>query len=266
MNRREMFRRLGCGAAGIVSGLIWRCSSGRPGPAKHWAWLQSRRTKNPDDWKRLFARLKQGGIQAALISGDPEFLTRLGSAGREEGVEVHVWKITLLNGNRELMKDHPDWYTISRNGLSTRDNPPYVGYYHWLCPINPEVRTYISGKISELASLPDIRGVHLDYIRYPDVILPVGIQPRYNLVQDREYPQFDFCYCPVCRSTFKSKYGIDPLELKNPAASKPWLQFRYDAVARIVKEASSSVSLLPRLPDPLFARTGHPGMWMRLCP
>ena len=39
-------------------------------------------------------------------------------------------------------------------------------------------------------------------------------------------PQFDYCYCEVCRAGFKQQHGKDPLQLKDPAKSREWRQFR----------------------------------------
>ncbi len=61
---------------------------------------------------------------------------------------------------------------------------------------------------------------HLDYIRYPDVILPVALWPKYNLVQDKEYPEFDFCYCDVCRDEFKNASGVDPKAIADPPSTR----------------------------------------------
>ena len=84
-------------------------------------------------------------------------------------------------------------------------------------------------------------GLHLDYIRLPYVILPEGIQPRYNLVQDREYPEFDYCYCEVCRRSFREMDGRDPFEMDAPELDSPWRQFRYDMITELVSELSEEV-------------------------
>jgi uncharacterized lipoprotein YddW (UPF0748 family) len=79
--------------------------------------------------------------------------------------------------------------------------------------------------------------VHLDYIRMPDVIIADALKPRYNVVQDREYPEFDYCYCDQCRSLFRAQTGIDPMkDLADPSASDQWRQFRYDSITRLVNE------------------------------
>lgn len=90
--------------------------------------------------------------------------------------------------------------------------------------------------VEELASGYDVQGIHLDYIRYPDVILPKGIQPRYGIVQDREFPEYDYCYCSRCRALFADQEGIDPLEIRDEEIRMRWNRFRYDRIGSLVGE------------------------------
>ena len=114
------------------------------------------------------------------------------------------------------LEEHPEWYAVNRRGESTAEKSPYVPYYRFLCPSRGAVGEFLAQQFRELTRLP-VQGLHFDYIRYPDVILPVALWSKYNLVQDREYPEFDFCYCDVCRASFKRQEGIDPLGLDDPS-------------------------------------------------
>jgi uncharacterized lipoprotein YddW (UPF0748 family) len=76
--------------------------------------------------------------------------------------------------------------------------------------------------------------VHLDYIRHPDAILPKGLWSKYNLVQDRVYPQFDYGYTPYSREAFKKAHGVDPMELPDPGANEAWVAYRLDSVTELV--------------------------------
>jgi uncharacterized lipoprotein YddW (UPF0748 family) len=150
---------------------------------------------------------------------------------------------------------------VSRSGLSTAVKPPYVDYYKFMCPSRDEVRAYLRGVVGDLATVDGITSIHLDYIRYPDVILPVALWPKYNLVQDKEYPEFDFCYCDVCRERFRKIAGEDPKSLPDPPAHQAWLQYRYDTITRVVEEladvAHGGGKLLTAavFPTPTIART-----------
>ena len=155
-----------------------------------------------------------------------------------EGVEVHAWIVTLQCNADPVVEAHPEWFSVSRNGDSCLEKPPYIDSYRWLCPSHPEVREYVGRTVAELAGYSELTGIHLDYIRHPDVILPEALQPKYDLVQDREFPEFDFCYCEVCRDAFGRQEGIDPLELEDPASHDAWKDFRYEGIRNVVAGAA----------------------------
>jgi uncharacterized lipoprotein YddW (UPF0748 family) len=79
-----------------------------------------------------------------------------------------------------------------------------------------------------------VDGVHLDYIRFIDVILPRGLWSRYGLVMDREMPEYDFCYCEVCRQKFRKQSGRDPMELEDPSSDEAWREFRWRSITEVV--------------------------------
>ena len=73
-------------------------------------------------------------------------------------------------------------------------------------------------------------------------------------------PEFDYCYCEVCRTSFKNEHGYDPLQLENPDQDIAWRQYRYDMVSECVDDVFSQVSSPQKLsaavfPSPQIART-----------
>ena len=216
---------------------------------KNWTWITTDLKTTDDEWKRKFAQWRESGVDAVLpevfgsraafhasthlpVAG--EWLERILPIAKSEGLEVHAWMWTMPCNIEDVQKNHPDWFNVSRNGVSSLEKPPYVPYYKFLCPSRPDVHEFLQKRVSELAQYDELDGIHLDYIRHPDVILAAELQPRYGIVQDREYPEYDYCYCEVCRRDFKQKSGIDPLELEDPSAWEEWRQFRYDLITNIV--------------------------------
>jgi uncharacterized lipoprotein YddW (UPF0748 family) len=135
-----------------------------------------------------------------------------------------------------MRTQHPDWFAVNRKGESAAEKPAYVEYYRFLCPSRPEVHEFVRSIVSELSQYDALDGIHLDYIRYSDVILAEAIQPKYGIVQDREYPEYDYCYCEVCRAAFQKHAGYDALSLEDPSASGEWRQFRYDRITSLVND------------------------------
>lgn len=244
MKRRDFLERLGAAAAGFgilpAATLAWSEGASRHPETKNWTWVHGGGEASADEWRRRFARVREAGINGVLVGGgDAEMLS---AAAHAEDLEFHRWIWTLnRNGDAWVKENHPEWFTVSRNGESTLEKPPYVGYYKWLCPTRPAVRDYLRGVVDELAREPAIDGVHLDYVRHSDVILPVGLWSKYNLVQDREYPEFDFCYCEVCRQAFREQAGVDPLELPDPTQDLAWREFRWEGVTGLVEVLTEAV-------------------------
>ena len=91
------------------------------------------------------------------------------------------------------------------------------------------------------AHKPYVDGVHLDYVRMLDVVLPVSLWKNYGIEQKEELPEYDYCYCDTCRALFKAKTGQDPLELKYPMENQSWINFRLDAVTHVVEAITKAV-------------------------
>ncbi len=274
MKRREFLKT--AGAAALAGGpaataALSGCTpqeGGQPGRTADnrapdfsaWTWVHGNRDYDAEEWRRRFARLREVGFDAVLVGGgDTELVS---GAAHAEGLEFHRWFWTMnRNGDAWATENHPEWYTVSRNLESSLDHPPYVGYYKWVCPSRAPVREYLSGRVGELAANPAIDGVHLDYVRHCDVILPRGLWETYDLVQDVEHPEFDFCYCDVCREQFAAIDGRDPLEIPDPPSDEAWRRFRWDSVTGAVRELASAVHAHGKpitaavFPTPTIART-----------
>ena len=170
-----------------------------------------------------------------------DLLGRLLPLARAEGLEVHAWMWSMPCLIPEMIQKHADWYNVNAKGESAADKPAYVDYYRFLDPGRPEVREWVQTTVKELASIPELTGVHLDYIRHPDAILPKGLWSKYKIVQDKVYPPYDYGYSAYEREQFKKKFGADPMEIgsgkiKDATLEKAWFQFRLDMVVELVND------------------------------
>lgn len=218
---------------------------------KQWVWIGNDLNATADEWKSRFALMRESGIDAILPEiydsrqafydskhlpvGGPWLETILPFA-KAEGLEVHAWMWSMPCNIPEIVEKHPEWYVVNRLGESAAVKPDYVPIYKFLCPSREGAREFVKETVTELSQIDGLDGVHLDFIRYPDVILPVALQPRYNIKQDRELPQYDYCYCDVCREDFKKRTGEDPLRMEDPTKSEAWRQFRYDRITHLVND------------------------------
>ncbi len=230
-----------------------------------------------DDWKREFDLMKASGVTGIIpevyngrqalfrstrIAVRAPWLESAIPIAAAAGLEVHAWMWCMPCLIDDVIRQHPDWYNVNAKGESAVDKPAYVDYYKFLDPARTEVREFIRDIVRDLAAVAGLTGIHLDYIRHPDAILPKNLWATYKIVQDRVYPAYDYGYTPHSRQLFKAKYGVDPIEMKDPESSREWLQYRLDSVVDLVnnylvpaaraggKKISAAV-----FPGPSLART-----------
>jgi uncharacterized lipoprotein YddW (UPF0748 family) len=289
MDRRNFLRKAAIGAAALVAASLQRMPTRaqetpgmQPTARTNWVWITLNADRPVDAWKRLFASMRESQVQAILpeiydgrhayfpsqhLPVKTDLLTRILQLARAEGLEVHAWMWSMPCMVPEIMDKHPDWYNVNAKGESAVDKPAYVEYYKFLDPGRPEVREWVQTTVKELAAIPELTGVHLDYIRHPDAILPKGLWAKYKIVQDRVYPAYDYGYSAYERAQFKKKYGVDPIELgnghvKNEQLEKAWFEFRLDMVVELVNDylvpaahARSKQISAAVFPGPSLART-----------
>lgn len=102
--------------------------------------------------------------------------------GKKIGIEVHAW-VNLFpawpvspgglppseSKPRHVYLEKPDWIARDRWG-----KPMSLRYgensdsYAFLSPTNPEVREHLLAVIEDLVSHYEIKGIHFDYVRFPD--------------------------------------------------------------------------------------------------
>jgi len=235
MNKREFLKSAVLAGAGVA---ILKTSVGKtvrennkPQALKHWVWENPNQKETDEMMQEKYRGFYAAGIRGMFFESDSE---RHFKAAKSAGLEAHRWMWTMNRGEKELLENHPDWYAVSRDGKSCATNPPYVNYYRWLCPSKPEVQEYLKKQTETIVKKDYIDGIHLDYIRFCDVILPVNLWKNYKIDQTKELPEYDFCYCETCRKAYKEKTGIDPLDLEFPDQSPSWRKFRYERINNVV--------------------------------
>ncbi len=206
-----------------------------------YAWMSGPKQATDAQLAARCADLKEKGIDGILCSAghDPETYRRIGKAVKAAGMEFEAWIPTLVQEENPKLKH--EWYAVNGLGESAFDKPAYVAHYKFLCPNREEVYRFLADLYGRVAEVPEIDGIHLDFIRFPDVILAPGLWKKYGLVMDREFPQFDYCYCDKCVADFKAKTGIDIRAVKDPSQVESWKQFRYDLITNLVSRLAKDV-------------------------
>ncbi len=206
-----------------------------------YAWVGGPGEKTDKELIREFRDLNRKGIDGVMYNGGQDASTyeRVGVFAKKAGLEFHAWIPTMIQSKEGLLDS--SLYAVNGLGQSAWIHPAYVSYYKFLCPEREEVYDFLENMYAKVADVLEVDGIHLDYIRFPDVILARGLWDKYGLVMDREYPQFDYCYCDTCVAHFKEQTGIDILEVEDPSMVEEWKQFRYDQITSIVNRLADMV-------------------------
>ena len=200
------------------------------------SWAHGGNSFNEEEWQAKLNSYDSLGISEILVGGSPDVIQQIVPLAQEKQIKLHAWMWTLNRPNDTIAQKHPEWYAVNRNGVNSLDYRAYVDYYQWLSPFHPEAREYIKSNVQELTEIEGLTSIHLDYVRYPDVILGADLQPKYGLVQDHEMPEYDYGYHPIAREGFKDIFEVDPMEFENPELSTEWRQYRLNAVTTLVNE------------------------------
>ncbi|WP_165041759.1 family 10 glycosylhydrolase [Dysgonomonas sp. ZJ709] len=200
---------------------------------KHWVWTNPNENDTDEELAARYKKYHDAGVVGIFFEADSERHYR---AAKAEGLQAHRWMWIMNRG--DALKDHPEWAAINRKGESCADKPPYVGYYKWMCPSQPEVAEFLVNDVKNTLAKDYVDGIHMDYVRFCDVVLAVNLWQVYDIVQTQELPEYDYCYCDLCKSKFKEKYKQDLDSMEYPQESLSWRTFRYDAVSNIVNKIS----------------------------
>lgn len=233
-NRRNFIKSAATSLAALqLSPSELFASPKKPFNFDYWLWNRPQESESEKNIKAKFQTYRDAGVRGIFFENYSKKHFQL---AKELGIEAHRWMWTMNRGEKELLEQHPEYYAVSRSGKSCATNPPYVGYYRFLCPSHPDVPKYLEEKAREQLEKEDVDGLHLDYIRYPDVILPVNLWQNYTLDLSSELADYDFCYSKFSKDAYFRETGIDINTVERPEQSPSWRAFRYKQITKVVNQ------------------------------
>ena len=178
------------------------CSKAPEQTVKVYAWQGESDKTTEQTLQADFSKWHAHGVNGMCYNAGHDLakIQRAAKAAHANGMEYHAWIPAMLQHGLDSTL-----YGINRNGESAYRVQAYVPYYKCLCPNQPGTIEFLTKLYSDVADIPEVDYVHLDYIRYVDVILSRGLWEKYGLVMDEEYPTADYCYCDACVEDFKAK-------------------------------------------------------------
>ncbi len=100
----------------------------------------------------------------------PDYLSAFVAEAETRNIEVHAWVEDFYIGVKanRFVKNCPQWLLLNSKGDYRQSEGQEYGGYIFLDPANTEVRTFLVDFYRELLTkFPQIKGLNLDYIRYP---------------------------------------------------------------------------------------------------
>lgn len=204
-------------------------------------WVHGEKTMDSEKWTKKLDDYSELGISEILVGGSTEFLADLVKLAAPRDIKVHAWMWTLNRPNDTIANKHPDWYAVNHKGQNSLEYRAYVDYYQWLSPFHPEAREHVKNNVRKLLAMDGLASIHLDYVRYVDVILGADLQPKYGLEQTTEMPEYDYGYHPIAIEGFEKQFGKNPMKMDHPELSTEWRQYRLNAVTSLVNEIAEMV-------------------------
>ena len=197
---------------------------------KVYAWQGEGENTTEQTLQADFSKWHAHGVDGMCYNAghDTEKIQRAAKAAHANGMEYHAWIPAMLQHGLDSTL-----YAVNRKGESAYSVQAYVPYYKCLCPNQEGTAEFLLNLYGKVADIPEVDYIHLDYIRYVDVILARGLWEKYGLVMDEEYPTADYCYCDKCVADFKAATGIDIKSVEDPSKCAEWAQFRCDLITKL---------------------------------
>jgi uncharacterized lipoprotein YddW (UPF0748 family) len=160
--------------------------------------------------------------------GDFDALEAFCRIGHQYGIEIHVWVENFFIGTVSTSQEEDTLVnnTLGKHLIDSQGNAfnrTIYGDYVFLNPYDKENRALIYSIYEEIIEKYDIDGIHLDYIRFPEL----------------NFQKYDYGYNDDIVKAFQKEFDtdIDPKTLTsvNPLFD-PWCKFRENIINTWVKE------------------------------
>ena len=189
---------------------------------------------------------------------DREAIAQLTDACHSRGMELHAWSmnnmVSFRGVPREFIEAHRSWLAVNRNGQTGLEFPLW-GRQIWWCPGNREHLDYYIDRWNGLLTDTGADGLHLDFIRYPDI----WDYQDGRAIERAEVPEYSFCYCHECRDRFREETGTDPVDVPldaRDALYQEWRRWRMDVIVKTVLAVRAGIDRRLKLSAAVFPTPG----------
>ena len=182
--------------------------------------------------------VKYGFVEQNPIFENFDVLKTFIEEAHKRNIKVNAWFETFYVGNKRpeankksILSVCPDWSNLTKKSYDSEKpvqcSSEHNGYF--LDPANPEVQTFLLKLACEMIYEYQIDGINMDYIRFPQAVIPNKAGSEVNT----------WGYTRYAREEFKSIYGVDPITL-TPEDNywQAWNDYRRGKVTAFVRRLS----------------------------
>ena len=172
----------------------------------------------------------------------PDYLSAFVSEAEKRGISVFAWVQDFYIGFRDyidLVNKHPDWLLINQSGeIRHMTEGQGFGGYIFLDPANAQAREFLITLYDDiLTKHPSIKGLNLDYIRYPISELDEGTDTGYTQVSMQAFAEKQGI-------TLEKENTVEALnkKIKEDGLADEWIAHRAAYVTEFVEQVHSMVN------------------------
>ncbi len=179
-----------------------------------------------------------------------DYLSAFAACAESYGIEVHCWVENFYVGTSQqvpIVANHPDWLLYNDNGTIIQRNEG--GLYIFLDPANKEVQDLLINYYNNLfQKVPLVRGLNLDYIRYP--VSDRAQDTGYTFAAMKAFAETKGVQFTEAQQADRSKMASKFKQLLDSAYQgkekaeqnySDWVQYRTDIITGFVKRIKTEV-------------------------
>ena len=172
----------------------------------------------------------------------PDYLSAFAAEADKRGINVYAWVQDFYVGFRDyerLILENPDWILKNQDGSIRHMTEGHgFGGYIFLDPANSEVRDFLVRFYDDLLTkIPTIKGLNLDYIRYPISVFDDNTDTGYTEVCMKEF-------CKKHSLTLNAKNPVRDLnkQIKERGLLSSWTAHRASYITAFVEQVRTMVN------------------------
>jgi len=181
-----------------------------------------------------------------------DYLSAFVACCKEYSIEVHAWVENFyvgINANTDIVKNNPNWRVYNDDGTFTQRKEG--GAYIFIDPASREVQDLLIDYYNEIFEKhPDVKGLNLDYIRYPvsnrsmDTGYTIAAMKGFFDLLDLDFTDAQLASRSKMANRFKQLFDKNYLyggQAEADSNYNLWVEYRTDIITNFVRRIQDEV-------------------------